>query len=287
MNQWIKSSDGDEMNAIQEHVLKLLDASNLANKGEEDYEKNGLIYCGKCNSARQEYKELYGIRRPVPVRCKCEMDREAQYERQLEKEQRERNKNVLRQNSLLEGRYAKCRFDETELKGANLQQLMACKRYADKLPEMIEKNQGLLLCGGVGTGKTHLAACIANQAIEMEISVLMVSMAQLLNLFQAEYGAEAELMEKIARVKLFILDDLGAERHTEYGMEKLFNVVDTRYRSRMPMIVTSNLATEELKNTSNIGLQRIYDRIMEICCPIRFAGESRRRQMSIVLDLEK
>lgn len=66
------------------------------------------------------------------------------------------------------------------------------------------------------------------------------------------------------------------ERGTEYGLEQLFNVIDSRYRTRKPLIVTTNLTLNELKNTTDLSYKRIYDRVLEMCMPVQIEGVSIR-----------
>ena len=75
---------------------------------------------------------------------------------------------------------------------------------------------------------------------------------------------------------LLIIDDLGVERSTEYAMEQIFSIVDSRYRSGKPLIVTTNLKLDELKHPSDLAHARIYDRILERCAPILFDGKNFR-----------
>jgi len=85
------------------------------------------------------------------------------------------------------------------------------------------------------------------------------------------------LGEEIARdYDLLIIDDLGAERNTDYAMEQMFSIVDSRYRSGKPLIVTTNLKLDELKHPPDLAHDRIYDRILERCAPILFAGKNFR-----------
>ena len=77
---------------------------------------------------------------------------------------------------------------------------------------------------------------------------------------------------------LLIIDDLGVERSPEYAMEQMFFVIDSRYRSRRPMIITTNLKLAELKNPPDLAHARIYDRILERCAPILFAGKNFREE---------
>ena len=77
---------------------------------------------------------------------------------------------------------------------------------------------------------------------------------------------------------MLIIDDLGVERSTEYAMEQMFFVIDSRYRSRRPMIITTNLKLSELKNPPDLAHARIYDRILERCAPILFDGKNFREE---------
>ena len=156
----------------------------------------------------------------------------------------------------------------------------AMKTYADKFPEFLDESKGLLLYGTVGTGKTYYAACIANQLIDNGYDVLMTNFATLTNNMQT-YEGRQEYIDGLNRYKLIIIDDLGVERKSEYMQELIYNLIDSRYRSGLPMIITTNLAAEALKHPENVGFARIYDRVLERCVPIHVEGESRRRRALI------
>ena len=77
---------------------------------------------------------------------------------------------------------------------------------------------------------------------------------------------------------LLIIDDFGMERGTEYGLEQVYNVIDSRYRSGKPLIVTTNLTLDSLQNPQDTAHARIYGRLLEMCAPILFTGENFRKQ---------
>lgn len=89
---------------------------------------------------------------------------------------------------------------------------------------------------------------------------------------------KVELIASLGTYDLLILDDLGVERSTEYAMEQMFHVIDCRYRSRKPMIVTTNLKLDEIKHPPDLAHARIYDCILERCAPILFAGKNFREE---------
>ena len=136
---------------------------------------------------------------------------------------------------------------------------------------------GYLLWGGVGTGKSYFAGCVANALMEQEVAVRMTNFALILNDLTASFEGRNEYITRLCRAPLLILDDFGMERGTEYSLEQVYNVIDSRYRSRRPLIVTTNLSLQDLQHPQDTAHARIYDRLLEMCAPIRFSGENFRR----------
>ena len=149
--------------------------------------------------------------------------------------------------------------------------------YVEHWEDMEAENIGYLLWGKVGAGKSYFAGCIANALMEREISVCMTNFALILNDLAASYKDRNEYIDRLCRFPLLILDDFGMERGTEYGLEQVYNVVDSRYRSNKPLIVTTNLTLEELQNPEDTPHARIYDRLLEMCSPVCFTGENFRK----------
>ncbi len=98
-----------------------------------------------------------------------------------------------------------------------------------------------------------------------------------LNDLTASFEGRNEYISRLCRAPLLILDDFGMERGTEYGLEQVYNVIDSRYRSRRPLIVTTNLSLQDLQHPQDTAHARIYDRLLEMCAPIRFSGENFRK----------
>ena len=78
---------------------------------------------------------------------------------------------------------------------------------------------------------------------------------------------------------MLILDDLGIERSTEYALEQVYAVIDERYKSGLPVIITTNLKIAEIRNPQDVAYARIYSRILEMCTPVRISGEDRRKSI--------
>ena len=153
------------------------------------------------------------------------------------------------------------------------------RAYVENWKEAYRNNTGLLLFGDVGTGKSFFAGCIANALLDRDVPVLMTNFPTILNRLTGMFSEDrSEFIASFDEYDLLIIDDLGVERSTEYAMEQMFFVIDSRYRSRRPMIITTNLKLAELKNPPDLAHARIYDRILERCAPILFAGKNFREE---------
>lgn len=183
--------------------------------------------------------------------------------------------NLLRSEAFSDIPAADWRFDNAPVM---TKQLAKAKEYAEKWDDFSREGIGLLLFGNVGTGKSYAAGCIANALIDRMISVLYVDMTDVVNRIQGNFGADRDsYLKQITRPDLLILDDLGAERNTSYGKERVFDIVNRRLLSRKPMIITTSIALFVMQKATNLDDQRIYDCILEVCVPVLFNGENFRK----------
>lgn len=268
--------DGDILNS----VFEAAEQSAESRRNENDYiGEDGLLYCGNCRTRKEIIidREVAGthIRRKVPVLCQCEaVKREKQEEEQRRKDAEDAGRR-MREASLMDDKFFKATFDSFESNEYNKKNLELCRRYVAKFGKMYEKNQGLLFWGNVGTGKSYAAACIANRLMDHGVRVIMTSFVKLLENTRVPLR-EAETMMRLSSAKLVIFDDLGAERSTDYALEKTYNIIDSRYRSNKPMILTTNLTLDEMFAEKDLRYRRIYDRIFEVCYPVQWTGPSWR-----------
>ncbi len=172
------------------------------------------------------------------------------------------------------------RFDRDN---GSVPQLQEARTYVNNWNHMDRHGLGLLLWGQPGNGKTFAAACIANALLEQDpmfpVDVRMATFGTILTALLAKSPQEKEIyLQTLSGCGLLILDDFGMERQTDYAREQVFNVVDSRYLTGRPMIVTTNLSLDDLKNPATMAERRIYDRILERCVPVFFSGESLRRE---------
>ena len=200
----------------------------------EDYTgEDGLLYCGKCRTPKEAYfpadkATLFGRDRH-PAECDCQ--RAQRMEREAAEQQRKHRDKVeeLKRRGFTDPAMREWTFANDN--GRN-PQMKTAHFYVEHWEDMKAGNIGYLLWGSVGTGKSYLAGCIANALMEKEISVRMTNFALILNDLAATFEGKNEYISNLCRYPLLILDDFGMERGTEYGLEQVYNVIDSRYRSR-------------------------------------------------------
>ena len=239
------------------------------------YSKDGLLMCGKCNTPKQ--KRMILLEKPMVVTIPCKCEKEAADKEEAAKKRAERYDKVmdLKRSSIVDDKFLDSNFTTCVICKDNVSQIQLCKRYAERFDELYKKNQGLLLYGNVGTGKSHIAACICNRLMHRLTPVFATSFVKLLEENPKNVDVPY-IISKMGKADLVLFDDLGAERNTSYALEMVYNLIDSRYRQRKPMIVTTNLSIDEMQNVQDIRYRRIYDRVLECCYPVLFDGQSFR-----------
>lgn len=239
------------------------------------YADDGLLYCGKCNTPKQCRVELFGQMRTPFCLCKCEVDRRDREEAERKRVEFERRVKELRRAGFPDDEMQNWTFGKDD--HANERITNVALKYVENFDTMRADGKGLLLYGTVGTGKTFTAACIANALIDKGFPCLVTNFARLINTISGMYDGKQEYIDGLNRFSLLVIDDLATEADTEYRNEIIFNVIDSRYRAGLPMIITTNLTAQELKQSADIRKQRVYSRLFERCIPVEVAGSDRRR----------
>lgn len=256
-------------------------------------DKNDCIECEYCKNKlyRKAIEwELYGTKRTITLdyeRCNCN-DAQAYWNeydlkklRILEEEKKlelmqEFSKRVERiiKNSKMSKRNLNYKFDNFESNNSNKKVLDNLKNYSEKLVDGIEK-KGLILIGDNGVGKTHLACSIANKLIENGIPIIYGTLINLLAELRNSYDtdnniSEMEIIKLYENVDLLIIDDLGKEKPSEWGLEKLFTIINSRYENNLPVIITTNYNQNSLVERLSLNgeietAKSIISRLYEMC----------------------
>ena len=214
--------------------------------GEDEYRQEGITYCALCHTPKQMWLEILGERRLVSVLCAC--GAEALDAAEREDKRRKHLARVLkwRDQGIADKAWHGCAFERDDRRDPKAS--MSCRLYAENFDAMLESDTGLLLHGGVGSGKTYLAACIANLLLEEGRYIMMANLPGLISSINADFGGQREhWLNRITRAHLLILDDFGVERSSDYATEQAYEIINARYKTGRPLIVTTNLSLTKLK----------------------------------------
>ena len=249
-------------------MAAIVEAADTLNTAPDDYinPDDGLKYCGKCHTPKEAYfPEQYrknGLDKH-PIACKCAAEERARREAEQQELERLNRIAMLRSEAFRDIPAAGWRFENAEVMTP---QLVKARRYSENWDAFRSEGTGLLLFGNVGTGKSYAAGCIANALIEKMVSVLFVGLSDMVNRMQGNFGADRD-----AYLKTLMRPE------TSFGKERVFDVVNKRLLTGKPMIVTTNIPLSVMRKATDLDERRIYDRVLEVCVPIRFNGESFRR----------
>jgi DNA replication protein DnaC len=254
--------------------------STRDNSAPGDYEANGVRMCGRCHSPKQawkEFKQADGTPHPrlVPIACRCDLDDLEQQKDRAEKQRFDAWMSAQRDKYGIASLSHKSQtFALDDRRNAKLSD--TCRQYVERWEEMRADNMGMLFYGSVGTGKSFYACSIANALLEKRVPAVVTNFPRLLNLLQGAKERQ-EYLDHLQLYHLLVVDDLGVERDSPYAIEQVYNVIEARDRSGLPLIVTTNLSMEDLKNPPTMQLARIYDRVLELCpITVKMTGASRR-----------
>ena len=186
-------------------------------------------------------------------------------------------------DSVIPAKYRGVSFDRPPVTEIEAMVVRVVRSFCEDLDANLDSGRGLWLMGDTGTGKTTLAMLISKQALAAGRAVAIYSLPKLLARIRRTYDAEPgqdsylALFERLTSVDLLHIDDLGAEKRSDWVLEQLYALVNERYESQRSILVTTNL--DEAALEEQIG-PRTVSRLVEICGdPLPLFGEDRRIQV--------
>ena len=195
-------------------------------------------------------------------------------------------------NSKMSKRNLGYRFENFEVNSSNRNVFQNLKKYSEKLVNEIEK-KGVILVGNNGVGKTHLACSIANELMKNGIPVIYGTLINLLAEIRNSYDldnnvSEMEIIKLYENVDLLIIDDLGKEKPSEWGLEKLFTIINSRYENNLPVIITTNYNQNTLIERISLNgeietAKSIISRLYEMCYLVKIDDVDHRIKRNTII----
>lgn len=248
----------------------------------DEYKKDGLIYCAICNEPKQATSGGF----LHPALCACERKKKA--EREAAEAQQRHAQVVKHRISACFGdntKYRACTFDGCRA-GVNEKTRQFLYDYCTNWQTMQKENIGLILCGGVGRGKTHLAACMCNKLIEdYETKAKLITENEFIERYSS-IGDREKYMQELAGYSFLVLDEFGVQalrqNMTPTGyLPFLEDLINRRYMERAPLVITTNLSKCFFTKPQNdIITDRIQSRLTEMAAsPVLFTGKDLRAEI--------
>lgn len=183
--------------------------------------------------------------------------------------------------SRIGGRFMNRTFENFKINSNNEVAYQKCKHYVDNFPH--KDGQGLILIGGYGAGKTHLAVAILHALLQKNVNGLFATVPELLEEIKKNFNkdkgnVESDLLDSIKKAEFLILDDLGAEKPSDWVREQLFIIINARYEEMLPTVITTNYRLfGESQLEERIGA-RTFSRIIEMCNGVLLNDEDHRKE---------
>ena len=174
-------------------------------------------------------------------------------------------------------RYRNVSFDLPPVTEISPPIVSATRRFAADIDDQLDAGRGLWFMGPVGTGKTTLAMLVSQAAIKAGRSVAIYSLPRLLNEIRDTHRAERShvaLLDRLTAVDLLHIDDVGAERTTDWVLEELYSIVNGRYEDQRSMVITTNIDNREA--LCDQITPRTVSRLTEMCDELPVLGHDRR-----------
>jgi DNA replication protein DnaC len=180
-------------------------------------------------------------------------------------------------SAVIPRRYRDVGFDRWPVTELDHTIVRATRRFADDIDRHLDAGHGLWFMGQVGTGKTTLAMLVSKAALEAGRSVAIYSLPRLLNEIRDTHRAERShvaLLDRLTAVDLLHVDDVGAERTTDWVLEELYSIVNARYEDERSMVITTNILDREA--LCEQITERTVSRLTQMCDQLPLGGDDQR-----------
>jgi DNA replication protein DnaC len=183
-------------------------------------------------------------------------------------------------SAVIPRRYRDVSFDRPPVSEIEPAIAAATRRFAADIDDQLDAGRGLWFMGPVGTGKTTLAMLVSKAAIKAGRSVAIYSLPRLLNEIRDTHRAERShvaLLDRLTAVDLLHIDDVGAERSTDWVLEELYSIVNGRYEEQRSIVITTNILDREALCEQITA--RTVSRLTEMCDELPLLGHDHRMDL--------
>lgn len=242
----------------------------------DDFEN--IPKCEVCNEPIGIVVEMPFGKRLYPRACKCRREIYNNQIKEDESKEKQARLNRFICNSMMNNNFKKCTFKNWNHNVGNEKLYKAAKEYVKNFPKMKKENQGMLIHGRPGNGKTYFAASIANELLSKLTPVICIGaigLTERISQSKKTWGDEGifTILNALDNADLLIIDDLGTEEDNKWTRAIIYQIIEKRNNSRLPLVITTNMSINKIVERYDY---RTYSRLKEMCFFIENTGKDIR-----------
>lgn len=234
--------------------------------------------CEVCNEPIGIVVEMPFGKRLYPRACKCKREIYNSQKKKEENKEKQLRLNRIMTNSMMNDNFQKCTLENWNHYIGNEKLYKAAKEYVDNFTKMKKENQGMLIHGQPGNGKTYFSASIANGLLNKLIPVICIGaigLTERISQSKRTWGDQGifTILNALDNADLLIIDDLGTEEDNKWTRAIIYQIVEKRNNSRLPLIITTNMSINKIVERYDY---RTFSRLKEMCFFIENTGRDIR-----------
>jgi len=271
--------------AVAEDGLIAIRAISLSYE-EEALARQQTYRCERCGQEVSPFymplEEILGKSFIVSRMCPCEQRYQAKMEQERKCDYQKAVANKIFADSMMSARFKSSSFEQWERAPGTERMFKEAVHVVNNFNKRKLEGDGLILCGPSGIGKTHLLAAAANTLLKLKFKVVFVNVPDLLRKIRATYSRnsnanEGDIFKQLLSSDMVILDDLGAERITDWVEETLYVLINGLYTKKAIIMASTNMQMMDLGD--QIG-ERSSDRIIQMCRIVECDVPSYRQELA-------
>lgn len=259
-------------------------AKDITKENGDYLNDEGLLMCGKCHTPKQCVVKFFGEIRKPHCLCKCGKQKELEYEAEFELRELKRKIELLRKKCFRNKTPMAWTFENDDKANPKVTEL--AKRYVENFQMVLRNSASLMFYGDTGSGKSYMAACIANALLAKAYSCLFTSFSRIVNSTSRSLNDRQEYIDNLDYFNLVVIDGFEIEDLTSYALDAALSILESRCEARKPFIVTTcSPPPDKFPKGTSAGYNKkykIYSILAKKCIKVKFSARNNEKEQEFI-----